>query len=182
MTNSLKYGLASFAVILLLFLYNQKSQNSYNASTVEIFDGNEKDISRIKITENNDILELAKDDTLWTITGNDSLVINDNKIDNIFNKILKTKREMLITSKEDKLDKFGVDDSTGKHFILYDQENNELLHVIFGNKGQDFQHNYIRKNKSSDVYRTDSNIFFMLNTTPTYWGSLPKKEEKLEVE
>lgn len=182
MTNSIKYGLASFTVILILFLYNQRSQSSYNVSTIEIFDGDENNINRIKITENNNILELTKVDTLWTIAGNDSLVINDNKVDNIFNKILKTNREMLITSKEEKWGKFGVDDSTGKHFILYDKEDNELLHVIFGNKGQDFQHNYIRKERSSDVYRTDSNVFFMLNTTPTYWGSLPKKDEKLEVE
>ena len=182
MTNSLKYGLVSFVVILLLFLYNQTSQNSYNASTIKIFDGDDESISRIKITENNNILELAKVDTLWTITGNDSLIVIDNKVDNIFNKILKTKREMLITSKEEKWEKFGVDDSTGKHFILYDESNNELLHVIFGNKGQDFQHNYIRKEKSNDVYRTDSNVFFMLNTTPTYWGNMPKKEEELEVE
>jgi len=182
MTNSLKYGLTSFAVILLLFLYNQRSQNSYNVSTVEIFGGNVEKISRIKITENNNTLELSKTDTIWTISGNDSLVIKNNKVDDIFNKILKTKREVLITSKEEKWNKFGVDDSTGKHFILYDEGNNELLHVIFGNKGQDFQHNYIRKEKSNEVYRTDSNVFFMLNTTPTYWGDFPKKDEKLEVE
>jgi hypothetical protein len=182
MTNSLKYGIASFAIILLLFLFNQRSQRSYNITGVEIFDGNEDEISRIKITEKNKSIELLKTDTTWSILGNDSLIIIENKIKNIFDKVLKTKKEMLITSKNEKWSKFGVDDSTGKHFILHDVNDNELLHLIFGNKGQDFQHNYVRNEKSSDVYRTNSNIFFMLNTTPTYWGNLPKTEEKLKEE
>jgi hypothetical protein len=98
-------------------------------------------------------------------------------MDNIFNKVLKTKREMLITSKEEKWLKFGVTDSLGKHFIVYDDNDNELIHYIFGNTGQDYQHNYIRKDKSKDVYRTDSNVYFLLNTSSSYWGTLIKKEE-----
>ena len=177
MTDSLKYGLGALAAIVLLFLYNQSSQTSYEVSTEVIFDDKVENIKRIKFTDKTESLELVKQDTIWKIVGHDSLSVIDSKMDNIFNKVLKTKREMLITSKEEKWLKFGVTDSLGKHFIVYDDNDNELIHYIFGNTGQDYQHNYIRKDKSKDVYRTDSNVYFLLNTSSSYWGTLIKKEE-----
>ena len=45
--------------------------------------------------------------------------------------------------------------------------------ALFGNSGQDWQHNYIRKHGSPDVYRTNDNVFFLLNTNSTYWGKKP---------
>jgi hypothetical protein len=177
MTDSFKYGLGALAAIVLLFLYNQNSQTSYEASTEIVFNDSVKNIKRIKFTDKAESLELVKQDSIWKIIGYDSLSVIDSKLDNIFDKILKTKREMLITSKEDKWSKFGVTDSLGKHFIVYDGKDNEIIHYIFGNTGQDYQHNYIRKNKSKNVYRTDSNVYFLLNTSPTYWGSVIKKEE-----
>ena len=76
-----------------------------------------------------------------------------------------------------------MDDSLGRHLRIFDKNDNELLHYIFGNSGQDFQHNYIRKNKSNDVYRTNDNVYFLLNTNTTYWGKKPTPPEpKEEVE
>ena len=79
--------------------------------------------------------------------------------------------------------KFGVVDSSGRHLNLFYENDNEVLDYIFGNSGQDFQHNYIRKNKSNDVYRTNDNVYFLLNTNTTYWGKKPTPPEpKEEVE
>ena len=180
MTNSLKYGLIALAGITLLFLYNKSSQKSYTLKAETIFDGKSEIINRIVISENEQILELVKNDSIWSITGNDSFVVTISKIDNIFDKVLNVRKEMLITSKEEKWSKFGVDDSLGKHFSIYDQSNNELGHYIFGNSGQDYQHNYIRKNQTSDVYRTDNNIYYLLNSSDSYWGSVPKKKNEVE--
>ena len=48
--------------------------------------------------------------------------------------------------------------------------------MIFSNKGQDYSHNFYRTVGEDEVYRTSDNIFYMLNTRPTYWGSKPKVE------
>ena len=48
---------------------------------------------------------------------------------------------------------------------------------IFGNKGQDYSHNYVRNYDEQEVYRTVENVFYMLNTSPTYWGKNPPKEQ-----
>jgi hypothetical protein len=87
---------------------------------------------------------------------------------------------MLITSKEEKWEKFGVDDSLGRHLRIFDENDKELIHFVFGNSGQDYQHNYIREHKSSDVYRTNDNVYFLLNSNVTYWGKKPPKPEPEE--
>ena len=75
MTNSLKYGLIALAGITLLFLYNKSSQKSYTLKAETIFDGKSEIINRIVISENEQILELVKNDSIWSITGNDSFVV-----------------------------------------------------------------------------------------------------------
>ena len=106
--------------------------------------------------------------------------VKDHQIDKIFDRLLKVEQEMLITSKSEKWEKFGVDDSLGRHLQIYDENDNELIHYIFGNSGQDWQHNYVRESKSNDVYRTNDNVYFLLNSNTTYWGEKPPEEKPEE--
>ena len=173
MTDTIKYSLGALFLILLLFLYNKNSQKTYSINGEPIFTGDNSDIYRILISEDDKNLELVKNDTTWRITQADSFIVKDNQIDKLFNRLLKVKQEMLITSKKEKWEKFGVDDSLGRHIQIFDKNDNESIHFIFGNSGQDYQHNYIRENKSNDVYRTNDNVYFLLNCNTTYWGNIP---------
>ena len=176
MTDTVKYSLTALVVIIILFFVNQRLQSNLTIKTGKIFDGNYEDISGIQISEKSKIIELIKSDSIWTLKGHDSLVVKENQLDKIFDKIVPLKKEMLITNKAKKWEKFGVDDSLGRHFKLFNSDNKELKHYIFGNSGQDYQHNYIREHNSSDVYRTNDNVYFLLNSNVTYWGSKPKLE------
>lgn len=173
MTNSIKYSLGALGLIFILFLYNRSSQRSLQMDGQAIFNGREEEIFRIKLFENEKEIELIKTDTTWSLSNNDSLVLKENQIDKIFDRLLKVEKEVLITSKEEKWEKFGVDDSLARHIQVFDENDNEILHYLFGNSGQDWQHNYIRKNGSLDVYRTNDNVYFLLNTNTTYWGKKP---------
>ena len=173
MTDTIKYSLGALGLVVLLFFYNRNSQNQNTYEGQKIFAGNDEDIYRIVLTENDKEIELVKIDTSWSLSQADSFVIKENQVKKIFDRLLKVERELLITSKEEKWEKFGVDDSLGRHIMVYDQNDKELLHYIFGNSGTDWQHNYIRKNNSSDVYRTNDNVYFLLNTNISYWGQKP---------
>lgn len=173
MTDSIKYSLAALGLIILLFLYNSSSQKSLKMDGQAIFNGSEEEVFRIKLSEDKKEIELIKTDTTWSFSNNDSLVVKENQVEKIFDRLLKVEKEILITSKEEKWEKFGVDDSLARHIIVYDENDNEILHYLFGNSGQDWQHNYIRKHGSPDVYRTNDNVFFLLNTNSTYWGKKP---------
>ena len=183
MTDTIKYSLGVLGLVVLLFFYNRSSQNKNTYEGQKIFSGNDDDVYRIVLTENEKEIELVKIDTSWSLSQADSFVVKENQLQKIFDRLLKVERELLITSKEEKWEKFGVDDSLGRHIMVYDQNDKELLHYIFGNSGTDWQHNYIRKNNSSDVYRTNDNVYFLLNTNISYWGQKPpdpKPQEEAE--
>ena len=173
MTDTIKYSLGVLGLVVLLFFYNRSSQNKNTYEGQKIFAGNDDDVYRIVLTENDKEIELVKIDTSWSLSQADSFIVKENQLQKIFDRLLKVERELLITSKKEKWEKFGVDDSLGRHIVVYDQNDKELLHYIFGNSGTDWQHNYIRKNNSSDVYRTNDNVYFLLNTNISYWGQKP---------
>ena len=180
MTDSLKYTLGAIALLIGIYFYNQNVQRSYTVADSTIFSGNPEDIHRVLITEGENSLELVRSDTTWRITQADTLLIKDNQIKNLFDRLLTVKIEMLISRNEHKWEKFGVDDSLGRHLQVFDDEDKKLIHYIFGNAGQDYQHNYIRDSNSSEVYRTNDNVYFLLNSSATYWGKSPPKPKELE--
>ena len=123
---------------------------------------------------------MVRKDTTWSLTQELTFTVKDHQIDKIFDRLLKVEQEMLITSKSEKWEKFGVDDSLGRHIQIFDENDNELIHYVFGNSGQDWQHNYVRESKSNDVYRTNDNVYFLLNSNTTYWGEKPPEEKPEE--
>ncbi|MFL3006917.1 MAG: DUF4340 domain-containing protein [Candidatus Neomarinimicrobiota bacterium] len=179
MTNSIKYSFGVLGFLFLLFLYNKNSQDSYKMVSQSIFTGSAHDVFRIQLSENSKEIELIRKDSTWSISNVDSLVVKEDQIDKIFDRLLKVEKEILITTKEEKWEKFGVDDSLARHIQIYDENDNEIIHFLFGNSGQDWQHNYVRKNGSSDVYRTNDNVFFLLNTNTTYWGKKPPEPKPI---
>ena len=182
MTDSLKYTLSALVLLIGIYIYNQNVQQSYIVPDSSIFSGNPEDIYRVLISEGDDSLELVRSDTTWRITQADTLLIKENQINNLFDRLLAVKMEMLISRNETKWEKFGVDDSLGRHLQVFDDKDEKLIHYIFGNAGQDYQHNYIRDSNSSEVYRTNDNVYFLLNSSATYWGKSPPKPKELEPE
>ena len=77
MTNTIKYSLGALVILLLLYFTNQSSQKSYSLVGNPIFSGNNEEIFRILLTENDDVLELVRSDTTWSITQADSFKVKD---------------------------------------------------------------------------------------------------------
>ena len=182
MTDSLKYTLSALVLLIGIYIYNQNVQQSHIVSDASIFSGKPEEIHRVLITEGENSLELVRSDTTWRISQADTLIIKENQMKNLFDRLLAVKMEMLISRNENKWEKFGVDDSLGRHLQVFDDKDKKLIHYIFGNAGQDYQHNYIRDSNSSEVYRTNDNVYFLLNSSANYWGKSPPKPEELETD
>ena len=106
MTNTIKYSLGAFSIIVLLFLYNQNSQSSYDLKGKPIFSGQKEEVFRILISENDKQIELVRKDTTWSLTQVLTYAAKDHQIDKIFDRLLKVEQEMLITTKSEKWEKF----------------------------------------------------------------------------
>ena len=68
MTNTIKYSIAAFSIIVLLFLYNQSSQSTYDLKGNPIFEGQREEVFRVLITEDDKQIELVRQDTTWSLT------------------------------------------------------------------------------------------------------------------
>ena len=128
MTDSLKYTLGALAVLIGIYFYNQNVQQSYTVADSSIFSGDPEDIYRVLISEGDDSLELVRSDTTWRITQADSLLIKENQIKNLFDRLLAVKMEMLISKNETKWEKFGVDDSLGRHLQAFNDKDKKIIH------------------------------------------------------
>ena len=178
MNKSLQYLLIVFVFLLLLFFINQSQQSKYSISIEAIFHVEEDNINRILLADSNgDSLVLVKSDTSWYMPQADTLEMKDRQINQFFEKVINGTYDMIMSKNPEKWNKFGVTDSSGKKVILFDEGNALLSSIIFSNKGQDYSHNFYRIVGKNEVYRTTENIFYMINTKPTYWGSKPNKEE-----
>ena len=178
MNRTLTYALSAVAVLFVLFLLNQRQQSKYNLSSDQIFENDAESIDRIVINNSTgDTLELIRTDTTWMMPKADTLIMKQRQFDQLFERLIGGKYDMMVSKNQEKWSKFGVTDSLGKSIRLFDENNQLLAHYIFGNKGQDYSHNYVRNYNEQEVYRTAENVFYMLNTSPTYWGKNPPKEQ-----
>ena len=175
MTKNTQYALGIFGLIIILFLINNKSQSDLNVNTTKIFEGDSSKIFRFQIINKIDTLDLVRTDSTWEISQADTLIVKNNQMENLFNRVLKVQKELQVTKNPSKWEKFGVNDTLGKKFAFFDKDNKIIGNFIFGNEGQDYQHNYVREINEEDVFRTSDNIFYLLNTSVTYWGKNPPK-------
>ena len=87
--------------LILIYFINLSVQNSYSSSTAKLFTISEDSINKIVISSNQDAIELIKNDTTWTISGNDTLKLKDNMIKNLFDRMSSLEQSHLVTSKEE---------------------------------------------------------------------------------
>jgi len=177
MTKQWKYILISIAVLSVLYIINISNQGKHTTSAVEIFPINIDNVSGLIISNGSESIELAKADTLWTIVGNDSLIVKRTIMDNFFNRALKVERETMISKNPEKWRTYSVDDSNGVRLQLIDQKGSEIGSAIFGRSKSEWSKNFVRVGDEKEVFQTNENILYQLQTRPTYWGEKPKPPE-----
>jgi len=171
--NKLKIGIVALIILVGLFFINQNNQKSYTSQSTSLFSISENDIKKILIQANQEAVELIKVDTTWSISGNDTLVVKDRSISQFFDKVLNLKLETLMTTKQEKWETYNISDSLGTHLALVGWNDETVGYYVFGRSNSDYARCYVRTDQSSDVYLTNENIVYSLQTSPTYWGEKP---------
>jgi hypothetical protein len=176
MTKNLKIALISLAILVGVYLLIQRGQLQYSSQSAQLFNVKTDDLDRFLIQNKADAIELSRQDSLWVISGNDTLVIKSQSIDNFLDKVLFVETGTLVSKNPGKWSKYSVDDSTGTHLALIDAEGNTMEYAVFGRSKSDYARNYVRTHKDPQVYLTNSSILHYLSTSPTYWGETPKPD------
>ena len=170
MNRNLKIAFYSLIVLLAIFLFNYQKQINLKSSSSLIFEGDPNKIYKFLIQKGGDAIEIIKNDTLWEIAGHDTLNIKSQAIDNFFNNILVLKKEILLSENPNNYSKYSIDDSTGTHLAIINDQGITIEYFVFGRSQSDYQRCYVRIGDNPGVYLADKNITYMLSTNSTYWG------------
>ena len=176
MAKNFKIALVVLAVLTGIYLLNIRSQGKLESTSTAIFTDDPEDVFKILIQMGEEAVELARIDTVWRISGNDTLVIKPRSIENLFDKVLNVNRGTIISENPEKYGKYSVDDSTGTHLAVINSEGKTVGYYVFGRSKSDYSRSYIRIGDDPKVYLVDQNVTYMLSTRETYWGEKPKEE------
>ena len=176
MTKNFKMALIVLLVLIGVYLLNIRSQGKFESTSTAIFTDDPEEIFKVLIQQGEEAVELARLDTIWRISGNDTLVTKPRSIENLFDKVLKINRGTIISENPDNYQKYSLDDSTGTHLAVINSKGETVGYYIFGRSKSDYSRSYVRIGDDPNVYLADQNVLYMLSTQETYWGETPKEE------
>ena len=176
MTKNFKIAFIVLVVLTGIYLLNIRSQGKLESTYTAIFTDDPEDVFKILIQRGEEAVELARTDTVWRISGNDTLVTKPRSIENLFDKVLKVNRGTIISENPEKYGKYSVDDSTGTHLAVINSKGKTIEYYVFGRSKSDYSRSYIRIGDDPKVYLVDQNVTYMLSTRETYWGEKPKED------
>jgi len=163
--------------LILLFTLSQFKQSSLISRSDQIFNIAKSDIFGIQIRQGEDSLSLSFNGDIWSILGHDSLQVKDNTLNSFFDKLLSLKRTSLVSKNSSKWDKFMVGDSTGTHLSFIDYNGELLSNIIVGKSNAEWASSNVRIGDMAEVYQTNENVSWQLNTSATFWGEVPSPPE-----
>jgi hypothetical protein len=173
MDKHMKWFLIALCVLLVLFGINQFQQSERSSDSDQVFVIERDEVFNIKVSNGTESISLFFNGESWFIDGNDTLVVKKNAVDSFFNKVLNVKKTTLVSKNKSKWDKFNVGDSTGTQLVLNDHNGKSLGQIAVGRSGAEWSVSNIRIGDEIEVYQTNENIIYQLNTSPTYWGEVP---------
>jgi len=173
MTRNMKILATILGVIVILYFISQSGQKKHQAQSNDVFSIVMEEVYRFNVQKDSLYISMQRKDTTWQITGNDSLLIQANRINDVENKILTIKRESVVSKKPSKWKSFNVDDSLGTKITFYDFNDEVLGEAIFGRSKSDWQRSYVRLIGEDYVYMTNENVINSLQMRPTFWGKKP---------
>ena len=173
MTRNMKILAIILGVIVILYFISQSGQKKHQAQSNDVFSIVMEEIYRFDVQKDSLYIALQRKDTTWQITGNDSLLIQANRINDVENKVLTIKRESVVSKKPSKWKSFNVDDSLGTKITFYGFNDEVLGEAIFGRSKSDWQRSYVRLIGEDYVYMTNENVINSLQMRPTFWGKKP---------
>ena len=169
----MKISAAIFGVVVILYFISQSGQKKYQAQSNNVFSILMEEVYRFDVQKDSLYITLQRKDTTWQITGNDSLLIQTNRINDIENNVLTVKRESVVSKKPSKWQSFDGDDSLGTKITFYGFNDEVLGEAIFGRSKSDWQRSYVRLIGENNVYMTNENVINRLQARPTFWGKKP---------
>ena len=132
MTKNAQIALIILVILVGIYFLNKSSQTKFESTSEAIFNDEPEDIFKFLIQQGQEAIELSRVDTLWRISGNDTLEVKSRSMDNLFDKVLKVNRGTIISENPEKYGKYSVDDSTGTHLAVINSKGETVGYMSSG--------------------------------------------------
>ncbi len=154
---------ALVAVILLVFrmMFNNDNQDNEILGNLEL-----TKVDSIRLEKNQEILELKKNDQgFWQVNG---FAADQEKIKILMEKAGALKVINLVSKNPDNFTKFDLNDNSAKKMI-FNASNSEILNLIIGKTGSDWNSTYLRLATKNEVFLVDQELNSLFSLVPDNW-------------
>lgn len=163
--NTLILFVALLVLVGIYLLWQNPFDNAKNEiQTVDISAGDFAQTQKIEITkgQTNIILEKSATggkDNSWVVISDDNKPANSALVDDLITSLTENKAATIISRSADKLEKFGLDETTAGKLKLSDGQNNILAELLIGKiGGADYSGTYIQKAGANEILLIDANL------------------------
>ena len=177
MNNKISISVIILCTIIGLYFLNLNSQKNYQSTSSSLINFEKSDINKFIIQSEYEVLEIVKSDTIWKISGQDTLQIKQQQLKRFFDVIFSLEKQNIMTNKKEKWSKYNIDDSTGTHLAIIDANGDTIEYYIFGRSKSDYARCYVRIGKEEEVFLLNNNMMYSLQAIPTYWGEVINNSE-----
>ena len=156
-------------LIVLILIYAATKLNNKTEKIIDFFAFDSSDVYKIEITNQTDTLKLALNSGEWSIVYPVECKVKDNKIKDIFSKVLKVKTSKTALSESKKShENYNVTDSLGTKITFIGKNGKTLDSVVIG-KSKNYSYSNGRKANDDNVYQLLANISYSINPRLLSW-------------
>ncbi len=160
--------LAAGILGLLALLYYLTQTGSVDTKSIDsdLFEFDKSDVAAVSLFSNGSIIEFAKDESGWRLEGYPVDTVRMNQLLNVFSDL---SIDRMITMNPDKHRKYEVTDQ-GSRFRASDGGEKDLLQLIIGKQGANYQETFVRAESENEVYAVKSNLSqYKSKTVKDFW-------------
>lgn len=155
------------AVLVILFIVTKMDSNTERL--VNFFEADSAKITGFKLQYAEDTLTIAKEGETWMITSPVKYPATPNKIEALFEKVLKAETSSEPVSEEkSSWEKYSISDSLGTIFTIFGANDKVLQEVVIG-KSATGSNSPVRNRNSDKIYRLETNINYNVRTDLNSW-------------
>jgi regulatory protein YycI of two-component signal transduction system YycFG len=155
-------------VLALLLLYVQMKDKRYDHSVTPIFNIEPEAITAVTIHKSGNEVTLLRGDSLWTFLEPDTGFVEDIKINNFIDFVVKGKKGTILTENPERHTHFNVDDSSATRIELKQGEA-VLKSLLVGRSSSGYGNDNIRYPGEAAVWQSQEKLLSRLSEKASWW-------------
>ncbi len=164
--NQTLYGAGILAVLVMLYYLTQAGAIDTKSVNADEFLVDKTEISTVELTGSKTTLFFTRDGSGWLLENYPVDSVRMNQFLALFSEL---QLDRLISKNTEKHSKYEVSDGSSR-FHAKNGDGKDLLQLIIGKQGANYQETFVRADSENEVYAVKSNLSAYKNkTTKDFW-------------